>query len=214
MNDRNYITKCCIIRKNIVIINNDVKLRAEGDLNFSDFMKTVYNESKIDYPKFFKMDNLSKLGFITGELLLQGKNLSQYNNEDIGVVIANLSSSLDTDEKYHDTIKNSSDYFPSPSLFVYTLPNIMIGELCIKYKLQGENAFFVFDDFNMDFICSYVNNLMGSGKIQSCITGWVDLYNDKFESILFFVQKGNVEDSSFKTIFTAENIKKNYSNKV
>ncbi len=29
------------------------------------------------------------------------------------------------------------------TLFVYTLPNILIGEICIKFKIQGESNFFV-----------------------------------------------------------------------
>jgi hypothetical protein len=215
MKAKNIITKCCIIRNQTVSINNLVEFRMEGNPGFPDFIKSVYNKYLLDYPKFFKMDNLSKLGFITGELLLKGKDLSHYTNEDIGVVMANSSSSLDTDERYYATIKNSSDYFPSPSLFVYTLPNIMIGELSIKYKLQGENAFFVFDDLDMDFICNYVNNLMDTNKIQSCVAGWVDLYNDKYEAILCLIEKEcSKERSGLDMKYTIENIKMLYSNKI
>jgi hypothetical protein len=208
----NIITKCCIIRDNKVSINNLTEFHMDGNAGFSDFIKSVYNHYRLDYPKFFKMDNLSKLGFISGELLLKGKDLSRYTNEDIGVVMANSSSSLDTDEKYHATIKKSSDYFPSPSLFVYTLPNIMIGELSIKYKFQGENAFFVFDDFDMDFICTYINNLMDTNKIQSCVAGWVDVYNDNYEAMLCFIEKENKDEQTFSMKYTIENIKKLYSN--
>jgi hypothetical protein len=210
----NIITKCCIIRDHKVSINNLTEFQMEGKPGFSDFIKSVYNNYLLDYPKFFKMDNLSKLGFITGELLLKGKDLSLYTKEETGVVMANSSSSLDTDEKYYATIKDSSDYFPSPSLFVYTLPNIMIGELSIKYKFQGENAFFVFDDFEIDFICNYINNLMDTNKIKSCVAGWVDLYNDNYEAMLCLIEKENKDDHSFSMEYTAENIKKLYSNKI
>jgi hypothetical protein len=214
MRERNVITKSCIIRQNKVIINNQLGFALEDNISFSDFIKSVYNNYHIDYPKFFKMDNISKLGFLTGELLLKDIDLSQYHKEDIGVVMANSSSSLDTDEKYFETIKNASEYFPSPSLFVYTLPNIMIGELCIKYKLQGENALFVFDHFNMDFISSYVDELMNSNRIQSCIAGWIDLYHDKFESILIMIEKENRGNQTFISEHSSENIKKLYSNKI
>jgi hypothetical protein len=210
----NVITKCCIIRDNKVSINDLTEFHADGNAGFQDFIKSVYNHYLLDYPKFFKMDNLSKLGFITGELLLKGKNLSRYKNEDIGVVMANSSSSLDTDEKYYATIKNSADYFPSPSLFVYTLPNIMIGELSIKYKFQGENSFFVFEDFDIDFICNYINNLMDTNKIQCCVAGWVDLYNDHYEAMLCLIEKENKEEKTFSMKYTVENIKRLYSNKI
>jgi hypothetical protein len=207
------ITKCCIIRENMVIINNQLDYRGENNADFSDFIHSVYTRYQINYPKFFKMDNLSKLGFLTGELLLIGKDLKKYNSEEIGIVISNSSSSLDTDEKYYKTVKNSDDYFPSPSLFVYTLPNIMIGELCIKYKIQGENAFFVFENFEIDFICNYINSLMDSERIQSGIVGWVDLYNDKYESILCLIEKEKSEEQSKHLTCSADNIKKLYLNK-
>jgi hypothetical protein len=214
MKGRNPITKSCIIKNNLVIINNQVEFQLDDSFHFSDFIKSIYNNYQINYPKFFKMDNISKLGFLTGELLLKGIDLSNYNKEDIGVVMANSSSSLDTDEKYFETIKNVSEYFPSPSLFVYTLPNIMIGELCIKYKIQGENALFVFENFEADFICNYVNELMNSNKVQSCIAGWVDLYHDKYESMLFFIEKDKSANKAFISEHTSENIKNLYSNKI
>jgi hypothetical protein len=213
MKGRNLITKCCMIRNNEVIINNLKDFHSEGNLNFSDFIKSVYTNYQIDYPKFFKMDNISKLGFLTGELLLKGIELGHYQKEDIGVVMANSSSSLDTDEKYFETIKNTEEYFPSPSLFVYTLPNIMIGELCIKYKIQGENALFVFDKYEPDFICNYVNDLMDSNKIQSCITGWIDLYHNQYESMLFMIEKESSKEQTYIAEHTEENIKKLYSTK-
>ena len=39
--------------------------------NFSEFIKTAFREFKIEYPKFFKMDNLSKLAFLTSEIILK-----------------------------------------------------------------------------------------------------------------------------------------------
>ena len=213
MTDRKVITKSCLIRENMVIINSRLEYRDETNPGFTDFIHSVYSKYQLNYPKFFKMDNLSKLGFLTGELLLTGKALNKYNKEEIGVVIANSSSSLDTDEKYYATVKNRNDYFPSPSLFVYTLPNIMIGELCIKYKIQGENAFFIFENFETDFICNYINSLMDSNKIQCCIAGWTELYNDKYESILCLIEKEKNEEQSNYMICNTDNIKKLYLNK-
>jgi hypothetical protein len=57
------------------------------------------------------------------------------------LVFANRSSSLDTDFKYQESINSQENYFPSPAVFVYTLPNICVGEISIKHKMQTENAF-------------------------------------------------------------------------
>lgn len=213
MKEQHIITNHCTIRNNRVILNGKEDYCSNENSGFPDFIKSVYSHYQIDYPKFFKMDNLSKLGFLTGELLLHKRDLSKYANEEIGMVIANSSSCLDTDEKYYETIKNSSDYFPSPSVFVYTLPNIMIGELCIKYTIKGENAFFILENFDTDFIADYIANLLDSGKIKTCIAGWVDVYHDKYEAMLCLIEKESNASETKGMVCNAENIKKIYLHK-
>lgn len=166
------ITSYCIIRYNKVIINDKIDYVKDNYTGFPDFIRSVYRNYKINYPKFFKMDNLSKLGFITSELLLKQEDLlSNYKNDEIGIIISNSGSSIDTDIKYYNTIKDKSNYFPSPSVFVYTLPNIMIGEICIRNKIMGESSFFVFEKFEPDFLCNYINILFDTSKLKSCISG-------------------------------------------
>ena len=59
------------------------------------------------------------------------------------MVFANSNSSLDVDIKHNASIADKEKYFPKPAVFVYTLPNIMLGELSIRHLLRGENIFFV-----------------------------------------------------------------------
>jgi hypothetical protein len=83
----------------------------------------------------------------------------------------------------------------SPALFVYTLPNIVIGEICIRHHFKGENAFFIFERFNADFIVSYVSNLLDIQQLQVCICGWVELLGDEYKAVLFLVEKEKKENS-------------------
>ena len=46
--------------------------------NFPTFIKNAYKFLKTDYPKFFKMDNLSKLAFLAADVLLKSENLSEF----------------------------------------------------------------------------------------------------------------------------------------
>ena len=136
----NYITASCIISDHVVY-KNDVPVFENKDGSPAEFLLSVYRHFEINYPKFYKMDGLSKLGWLTTEVLLKDSLLnSKYLPEAIGVVLSNTNSSLDTDIKYYKSIKE----IPSPSLFVYTLPNIVIGEICIRHNFKGENAFFYF----------------------------------------------------------------------
>ena len=97
------------------------------------------------------MDSLSKLAFLAGDILLN-EELSIEEENNIALVFSNKASSLDTDRKHQESIQNQENYYPSPAVFVYTLPNICIGEISIKHKLYSENSFFIFDSFNAEHL--------------------------------------------------------------
>ncbi len=159
---------------------NDIEINPienYNDLSFSKYAKALYKFFKIKYPKYYKMDKLSKLAFLASEILLKDEDfLKKYDEEDISVIISNGSSSLDTDAEYQKTIEDKNNYFPSPSVFVYTLANIMIGEICIRNKIKGENTVFISKDFNKEFIFEYVEILFNLGKAKVSLCGRID-YN-------------------------------------
>lgn len=97
----------------------------------------LYRRYAGDYPKFFKMDTLSRLGFVAAEILLQKEKVE-------AVIFANRSASIKNDTDYLATIAEGN-YYPSPSLFVYTLPNIVTGEIAIRHHIQGETAFYILE---------------------------------------------------------------------
>ncbi|RAR71529.1 3-oxoacyl-ACP synthase [Flavobacterium aciduliphilum] len=203
MNTENYISKYCQIENNTVFVNGE-KLFELKDVGFSEFIKNAYKEFEIEYPKFFKMDNLSKLAFVTSEIIL--KDVCEKDQEnDIAIVFANQSSSLDTDVKYQNSIQDKENYFPSPAVFVYTLPNICVGEISIKHQLKSENAFFVFENFNTKFITNYANQLIKSRKAESVLCGWVEFYQEKYKSFVYLVSKDGLLFHNEKNINTLYN---------
>ena len=214
-----FITGWGIIRKNSVVVNGRNGDVEEIFINFAGFIKALYKKEQLNYPKFYKMDNLSKLGFLTAELIFKSRNiLDQYKREEFGVIIANSSSSLDTDIHYQESISDSDNYYPSPSVFVYTLPNILIGEICIKNGIKGENAFLISESFNAELICNYVENLLQTNRIQACICGWVELLHEEYESCMMMIEKekvlaGRNEVTVKYRTFTKENITQLYLNK-
>jgi hypothetical protein len=196
-----YINASCIIKNHLVLKNGKpVFENKHSDLH--SFLLPAYNYFDLNYPKFYKMDNLSKLGWLASEILLKDNFIAEkYLPDEIGLVLANANSSLDTDLKYFETVKD----IPSPSVFVYTLPNIMMGEISIRNNFKGENAFFVFEEFDADFMEQYVNDLINNNILQACIFGWVDLLEEDYEAVLFLVEKEKGEQSC---LFTQDNINK------
>ncbi len=152
----------------------------------AEFFSSLYAGLNINYPKFFKMDNLCKTVFLANEVLLKDVALRErYKAEEIGVVFSNANSSLDTDIRY----LQSSLLAPSPALFVYTLPNVAVGELCIRHGIKGETACFVFDIFDSLFQTWYVDTLIDTCGVKACISGWADFYDGKFEAFFYLVEK-------------------------
>ena len=212
MKEALYITNWCKISNQSVTVNNKKEVFEENFPNFAAFIKNLYKKGQISYPKFYKMDNLSKLGFLGAEILLSESDvLKKYGTEEIGVIMANSSSSLDTDLDYQELIRDKSNYFPSPAVFVYTLPNILIGEICIRHKIKGENAFLISEEFNSNLIYNYVNELFTRNRVDSCFCGWVEVMGDKFNAFCVLVEKAGratpPEATGFKPIvFNNENL--------
>lgn len=205
MNDKIYITSYCSIDRNSINIDGNINA-VEGYSDFAAFIKSLYQNLGIQYPKFYKMDNLSRLAFISSELL-GGKNTvkEKYPGDEIGIVILTTSSSLDTDCRYFNSIKDNESYFPSPAAFVYTLPNIMAGEICIRNKFHGENTVFIDDDLSGNNVMNYVSDLFRNEKIKACIFGRVNLFLEEFSSCLLLVE---TDDTNKILVFNADNVKK------
>ncbi|MEE4198160.1 MAG: hypothetical protein V2I54_10985 [Bacteroidales bacterium] len=203
----NIITNYCIIQNQKVIVNGKTDFVDQENLEYGKFMKSIYKHYQIKYPKYFKMDNLSKIAFLGAEILVQDhENIKKTAPGKVGVILQNTHSTIDTDSKYVETIKDKSNYFPSPAVFVYTLPNVMIGEICIRHKFQGENTCFISRSFDPEFITEYVNDLLDSGKIDICITGYVDYMDGKYNAMMFLVEK-NKENRKDNISFKPEKLK-------
>lgn len=133
----------------------------------------LYRQFVGDYPKFFKMDSLCKLGFMGAELLL--KDIPSQERENIAVILFNRNGSLITDRNYQKTISDDN-YFPSPALFVYTLANIVTGEIAIRNKIYGETSFYLLDAYDPKEIEEIVKHVAPASPLL--LTGWVDYNND------------------------------------
>jgi len=194
-----YITASCTINKGAVS-KNGVKL-FENNADLSGLLLAIYQHFQLNYPKFYKMDNLSKLGWLAAEVLLKDSfKKDDYQPEDTSVILANANSSLDDDIKYLESIKDVA----SPSLFVYTLPNIVIGEICIRNHFKGEQTFYIQDDFDADFMMQQVNYQLDNNISQACICGWADVLGEDYKAVLFLVEK---ERNGNSVKFSAENMR-------
>jgi hypothetical protein len=188
---QNHIISSCIIEQGTVLKDGSVLFKNK-EVDLAEFLLSVYQHFQLNYPKFYKMDNLSKLGWLASEVLLKDNYQNdQYQPEEVGLVLANRNSSLDNDFKYFESAKEIA----SPSLFVYTLPNIVIGEICIRNDFKGEHGFYIQDSFDADFIAGQVNYLLNNHILEACICGWVDVLEPDYKAALYLVEKKPTDKS-------------------
>ena len=159
-------------------------------------LTALYKQYASDYPKFYKMDMLCRLGFIAAELLDGAE--SQCQKDGIGgqyqdnraMILFNHSSSIHADRAYLASISDADNYFPSPSLFVYTLPNIVAGELAIRHHYHGETSFYVLPECGERLMRQMQTATLADSAIDSMISGWLDCDDeDHFLADLYLLSK-------------------------
>ncbi len=183
------ITRYMKLQDHRVSLNGIVEYTSESE-SVDALFRSVYRDYHIDCPKFFKMDNLCKLAFLSAEILLQGTDvLQKYPGEQIGIILENASSSLEYDQKHQESIRDRSRYFPSPSVFVYTIPNIMVAEIAIRHKVKGENTVFISEQFDPELIDHYVSELFRNQQVNCCLSGWIECYGDHYQSFVFLIEQ-------------------------
>jgi hypothetical protein len=185
------ISRFCSIRDSAVVIDHKTEFTQKNE-KLEKFLTGVYQNFAIAYPKFYKMDTLSKLGFLSVELLLRDAALHEkYASHETGVILMNASSSLDTDRHHQDSVLDRANYFPSPAVFVYTLPNIVIGEISIRHKITGEGVFLIREKFDASFLVGYICHLFETSVLKCCITGWMETNGEAYESVVYFIEKSD-----------------------
>ena len=183
-----HISTYCHIKNSSVSLNGNLLFTSPIE-EFSAFIKSAAQHLETKYSKFYKMDNLSKLAFLAADILLKDAKLPSDKENNIAIILSNRASSLDSDRKYHDSISDPENFFPSPSVFVYTLPNICIGEISIKHQLHSENCFFIFDTFDANHLWINAESLLKSKKAEKVLCGWVDFDENNYEAFLYLVEE-------------------------
>lgn len=159
------------------------ELREQEGLEHHSLLTSLYKQMIGDYPKFYKMDGLSRLGFVASEILLNAEK--EETEEERAIIFFNHSSSIASDRNYKESIKDKDNYFPSPSIFVYTLPNIVTGEIAIRNHFHGETSFFILPDKDEKMMEEILQASCRDAQSKSFLTGWIDYEDERhFEAEL------------------------------
>lgn len=146
-------------------------------------LTSLYKQMIGNYPKFYKMDGLSRLGFVASEILLNAEKGE--TDKERAIIFFNHSSSIASDRNYKESINDKDNYFPSPSIFVYTLPNIVTGEIAIRNHFHGETSFFILPEKDEKMMEEILQASCRDAQSKSFLTGWIDYEDERhFEAEL------------------------------
>ena len=163
--------------------NANEKLEEQEGAGHHSLLTSLYRQMIGNYPKFYKMDGLSRLGFVASEILLNAEKGE--TDKERAIIFFNHSSSIASDRNYKESINDKNNYFPSPSIFVYTLPNIVTGEIAIRNHLHGETSFFILPDKDEKMMEEILQASCRDAQSKSFLTGWIDYEDERhFEAEL------------------------------
>ena len=194
--------------RTVVIDTNNILLDGKP-LNVSDakgmtMLTDVFKSLSTGYPKYYKMDPLCRLGFIAAELLLAD---AQDGNRDLHAVVAvGHGGSIADDRRYQETIACADNYFPSPSVFVYTLANIVTGEIAIRHKLYGESSSYLIARYDPETITRLLLTAFDDPEVEQVTGGWIDCESEDNFSLRFLTADRSTKYDEIKQFFENNNI--------
>lgn len=159
------------------VIVNDSTFFSDKSADFGTFIREAFKSRGENNMKFYKMDDLCKLGYVAAAWLLDG---IEFGEEECGMVLSGKYGCLDTDMKHQQIIDKEGDAASSPAVFVYTLPNVVAGEISIRHHIKGENTWFWSDDRTMSDLKHYASLMAGASDLRYCIIGHLDFLNGEY----------------------------------
>lgn len=159
------------------VIVNDSVVFSDKSADFGTFIREAFKSRGENNMKFYKMDDLCKLGYVAVAWLLDG---IEFGEEECGMVLSGKYGCLDTDMKHQQIIDKEGDAASSPAVFVYTLPNVVAGEISIRHHIKGENTWFWSDDRTMSDLKHYASLMAGASDLRYCIIGHLDFVNGEY----------------------------------
>lgn len=157
-----------ILPDGVTLDGKPLPIQSQG----AGLLSEIYRKYVGDYPKYHKMDTLSRLAFLATELLLSRGDVPQ--DSERATILFNRTSSVVADRCHLGSIAKPGEFYPSPSVFLGTLPNIATGEIAIRHGYTGETSLYITDFRDEALMKKVVGSSFSGGGFRSLICGFVD----------------------------------------
>ena len=157
-----------ILPDGVTLDGKPLPIQSQG----AGLLSEIYRKYVGDYPKYHKMDALSRLAFLATELLLSRGDVPQDSKR--ATILFNRTSSVVADRCHLGSSAKPGEFYPSPSVFLGTLPNIATGEIAIRHGYTGETSLYITDFRDEALMKKVVSSSFSQGGFRSLICGFVD----------------------------------------
>ncbi|MCC8038036.1 MAG: 3-oxoacyl-ACP synthase [Bacteroidales bacterium] len=127
-------------------------------------------------PTLRRMDPLARLGVLAADCLLDSPQGD--TPQKTAIVLFNSRSSIHADRVFWRSIAEVEDFFPSPSAFVYTLPNIVTGEIAIRHQIHSETTFYILPEKDPALVEQIISATFADEEIDQVLGGWLEYIDE------------------------------------
>ena len=161
----------------------EIAVSTSGRQLLTEVFKTCLD----DGPKFYKMDVFSRLAYLAAALLIKADD---HDSGQLALLFFNQSGSLIQDREHLRTFMGCNDFYPSPGTFLYTLPNVVMGEIAMKYGVKGETSLIMLPSKDHNLMNEVLRATADFTSSPTIITGWVECSSEEtFEAELNLITK-------------------------
>ncbi|MBR3291869.1 MAG: hypothetical protein IKI66_06775 [Bacteroidales bacterium] len=139
----------------------------------SALITEIFKKHLADGSRFFKMDLYSRLAYAATSLLAKDA-LEGYDPEDLALIIFTQNGSVMADRKHLSTFSDPEDFFPSPAVFINTLPNVVLGEIAVKNNIKGETTLVLLPHRDEAAMNRIIEATVSATRPSVMLCGWVD----------------------------------------
>jgi len=181
----------------------DGKELASSTGDIDQDLTNAWAAMKVELPRFVRMDRNSKLVSIAAAPFFTAEGIiTKYPKDRIGMVIMGTHGSMETDQRYLDQLL--AENHASPGLFVYTLPNIAMGELSIQHGLHGSGLCLLSEAPDVGQLRDACEILLRDHDMEAVICGWANIFAGSAVATFMVVttgKEGNWDNDELERIF-------------
>jgi len=156
--------------------------------NVGDDLDKVYTQLNVGYHDYNNMDDYSKLGFITAELLMRhnGYDVEQ-EKSDMGLFIYSRSGCLAADYTFVRFIEGLTF---NERAYERVIPNAICSDILCRHKILGESGVYLSDGFIYEQFFKTGNGLFETEPgLNTLLAGYVECYGGYVSSLLCLLER-------------------------